>query len=215
MALYLGVTQLALGLALELRFQHLDADHGRQTLAHVLTGEVGVGLLQDSGLARVAVQHVGQRRPETREVAAALDGVNGVGEGEHVLDEGVVVLKGDLDLGPFDLFVDIERRRVHDRAQHRRVALRGIAEHPACDQLGLGRGRAQAQPLQRGLVGDGAGAGIDGHLHQVAGLVRGEDLAGLPVHVGELHRRVPDQRRARRGRVVGQEVALPRREIDA
>ena len=35
----LGVAELALGLALELRLGELDGDDGGQTLAHVLAGE--------------------------------------------------------------------------------------------------------------------------------------------------------------------------------
>ena len=38
----LGVVELVLGLALELRVEHLDADDRRQALAHVLAGQVGV-----------------------------------------------------------------------------------------------------------------------------------------------------------------------------
>ena len=43
---HLGVAQLDLGLALELRVGQLDADDGRQALAHVVAGEVGVVLLR-------------------------------------------------------------------------------------------------------------------------------------------------------------------------
>ena len=50
-ALDLGVAQLGLGLALELRVGQLDADDGRQALAHVVAGQVRVVVLEDAVLA--------------------------------------------------------------------------------------------------------------------------------------------------------------------
>src|SRR5438477_505582 len=120
----LGVAELPLRLALELRLQHLDADHGGEAFAHVLAGEVWILLFEDSCLPRVAVQHVGERRPKPGQVGAALDRVDGVRKCDHVLYERVVVLEGDLDLGAFDLAVDVERRVVHDRL----VAVQGADE---------------------------------------------------------------------------------------
>ena len=55
---------------------------------------------------------------------AALDRVDRVGERDHVLDERLVVLQGDLDLRPFDLTVDVERRHV----DHRLVAVQRADE---------------------------------------------------------------------------------------
>ena len=52
LALDLGVAQLGLGLALELRLGQLDADDGRQALAHVLAGQVGVVVLEDRRVLR-------------------------------------------------------------------------------------------------------------------------------------------------------------------
>ena len=46
-ALDLGVAELGLGLALELGIGQLDADDRGQALAHVIAGEVGVGVLED------------------------------------------------------------------------------------------------------------------------------------------------------------------------
>ena len=57
-------------------------------------------------------------------MGAALDRVDGVRKCDHVLYERVVVLEGDLDLGAFDLAVDVERRDVHDRL----VAVQGADE---------------------------------------------------------------------------------------
>src|SRR3989441_57437 len=120
----LGVAQVALGLAFELRLEHLDADHRGKALPHVLAGEVGVLLLEDSRLARIAVEHVGQRGAKSGQVGAALDRVDRVGERDHVFDERIVVLERDLDLGALDLTVDVEGRDV----DHRLVAVQGAHE---------------------------------------------------------------------------------------
>ena len=114
MALDFRVAELGLGLSLELRLQQLDADHRGQTLADVLTAEVGIRLLEQSRLARVAVERVGQRRSKAGHVAAALGRVDVVGEGEDRLDEGVVVLERDLDLRGLDLAIHVEGHLVHD-----------------------------------------------------------------------------------------------------
>ena len=44
-ALDVGVAELGLGLALELGIGQLDADDRGQPLAHVVAGEVGIGVL--------------------------------------------------------------------------------------------------------------------------------------------------------------------------
>ena len=49
-ALDLGVAELGLGLALELRLGQLDADDGGQALADVVAGEVGVVVLEQPAL---------------------------------------------------------------------------------------------------------------------------------------------------------------------
>ena len=50
LALDLGVAELGLGLALELRLGQLDADDRGQALADVVAGEVGVVVLEDAAL---------------------------------------------------------------------------------------------------------------------------------------------------------------------
>ena len=97
LALDLGVAQLGLRLALELRLDQLDADDRGQALADVVAGQVRVGVLEHAGLARPVVERARQRGPEAGDVGAAVDGVDVVGEGEDVLGVGVVVLEGDLD----------------------------------------------------------------------------------------------------------------------
>ena len=111
-ALDLGVAELAFGLTLELRLQHLDADNRGQAFAHVLAGEVRVLLLEDSRLARVTIEHVGQRGTETGQVAATSMVWIVLANAQDVFDEGVVVLESDLDLRALDLAVDVERVRV-------------------------------------------------------------------------------------------------------
>ena len=59
---HLGVAELGLGLALELRIAQLDRDDRGQALADVLAGEVVVLLLEDALPARVVVDRPGQAR---------------------------------------------------------------------------------------------------------------------------------------------------------
>ena len=98
LALDLGVAQLGLGLALELRVGQLDADDRRQALADVVAREVGVVVLEDRVLARVVVERARQRGAEAGDVGAAVDRVDVVGEGEDALAVAVVVLERDFDL---------------------------------------------------------------------------------------------------------------------
>ena len=73
LALDLGVAELGLGLALELRVGQLDADDRGQTLADVVAGQVGVGVLEDAGSTRLVVERARQRRAEAGQVRAAVD----------------------------------------------------------------------------------------------------------------------------------------------
>ncbi len=73
LALDLGVAELGLGLALELRIGQLDADDRGQALADVVAREVAVGVLEDAGAARPVVERAGQRGPEAGDVRAAVD----------------------------------------------------------------------------------------------------------------------------------------------
>jgi hypothetical protein len=84
-ALDLGVAELGLGLALELRLAELDRDDGGEALADVVAGEVFVLVLEDVVLARKLVDQLGHRRAEALLVGAALVGVDRVGVGVHRL----------------------------------------------------------------------------------------------------------------------------------
>ena len=97
-ALDLGVAQLGLGLALELRLLHLDVQHAGEPLADVLAGEGEVFLLEELALLGHVVDGAGQRRLEPGEVGAALVGIDVVHEGEGVLVVAVLVLQGDVHL---------------------------------------------------------------------------------------------------------------------
>ena len=91
-----GVAQLGLGLALELRLLQFHADDRDQTLAHVGAFEVVVLILQNAFGARVLVEHAGQAQLEALLVGAALRRVDVVGKAEHQLVEAVAVLHRDL-----------------------------------------------------------------------------------------------------------------------
>ena len=85
LALDLGVAELGLRLALELGLDELDRDDGGEALADVVAGQVGVALLEDAGPPGPVVERARERGPEARDVGAAVDRVDVVGEGEDVL----------------------------------------------------------------------------------------------------------------------------------
>ena len=92
----LGVAELGFGLALELRFCHLHADHSGQAFAEVVSADVKLQLVQHAAAVGVLFQGVGQPPTETGEVCTAFVGVDVVDVGEEVLRERVVVRHGDL-----------------------------------------------------------------------------------------------------------------------
>ena len=95
---HIGAAELGLGLALKLRIGQLDRDNGRKALAYIVAGEVGVFLLEQVLLARVIVNHAGERGAEALEVHAALGGVDVVGKRHDVLAVAAIPLQGHLDL---------------------------------------------------------------------------------------------------------------------
>jgi len=112
LALDLGVAELRLRLALELRIGELDADHGREALADVIAGQVRVGVLEHAGLACPVIERTCQGGPETRDVGAAVHRVDVVGEREHVLRVGVVVLESNLYRSRSFPSLDVDRSGV-------------------------------------------------------------------------------------------------------
>ena len=61
-ALDLGVAELGLGLAFELRLRNLDADDRRQALADVVAGDAFLQILRQVVLRRVVVDRPRERR---------------------------------------------------------------------------------------------------------------------------------------------------------
>ena len=88
--------QLALGLAFELGLRQLHADHGHQTFAHVVAGEIFFYVFEQAHLLAGVIDGAGQRGAEAGEMRAAVDGVDVVGETENRFGVGVVVLQADL-----------------------------------------------------------------------------------------------------------------------
>ena len=95
---YLGVTELGLRLAFELRFCHFDRDHRRQTLTEIvrIDGRVTLFIFEFSLLQHLAVlgiflHHTGQRSAETGYVRTTLDGIDVIDIGVYVLVEVRVV----------------------------------------------------------------------------------------------------------------------------
>ncbi len=95
---HLGVAELGLGLALELRIAQLHREDGGEALPDVLAQEVGVLLLQEVLRLRVPVDDVGEGLLEALLVHPALGGRDVVGEGVDALVEAGVPLHGDVDL---------------------------------------------------------------------------------------------------------------------
>ena len=109
----LAATQVALGLAAELRLGHAHADDGGQALAPVVAAG-DLALLDQLGALREAVQRAGQRRAEGGQVRAALVGVDRVDERVHVLGVRAVVLDGHVHLERRVLGLDRDGRGVDD-----------------------------------------------------------------------------------------------------
>src|SRR5680860_106058 len=96
----LGVAELGLGLALELRVPELDRDDRRQTLADVVTGDTLFLLLDHPPLLAPVVDQRGERGAEALLVGPALVGVDRVRERVHRLGERGVPLHRDLEAHP-------------------------------------------------------------------------------------------------------------------
>ena len=112
----LAVAQLRLGLALELRVGHADADDRRQAFLEVLAGDREVLVLGRRGGLRVGVQRPRQRRAEPGQVGAPFDRVDVVAVGDDHLADRLVVLQRDLDFnGPLLVLAREHHRRVQRR----------------------------------------------------------------------------------------------------
>ena len=96
---HLGVAELGLGLALELRVAQLHREDRGEALADVLAEEVVLLLLQDVLAAAVLVHHVGEGLLEALLVHPALGGRDVVRERVDALVVAGVPLQRDVDLG--------------------------------------------------------------------------------------------------------------------
>src|SRR5262249_11988129 len=76
----------------------LYADHGYQSFANVVAGEIFFYVLEQAELLAGVVDGAGQRRPETGEMRAAVHGVDVVGKAEDGFRVAVVVLQSDFHL---------------------------------------------------------------------------------------------------------------------
>ena len=86
--------ELALGLPFKLRLRQPHADHGNQSFPHVVAGDGDfvLGILEHAGLRSEIVDRPRKRRAEPGKMRAAVHGIDGVREREHVFAIGVVVL---------------------------------------------------------------------------------------------------------------------------
>ncbi len=138
--------ELALGLALELGLRQTDADDRYKTFTNVVTGDADFILLflEHSGIGGEIVDGAGERGAKAGEVRAAVHGVDGVGEGEHVLAVAVVVLQGNFDFHVALLAFHVDRGIVE----------RFFAAVEVLDELGDTAGEAELRGFFGALVGE-------------------------------------------------------------
>src|SRR6185312_17056484 len=86
--------QLAFRLTFELRLRQLYADHRDQSLADIVAREILLQVLKQSELLPGVVDGASKRRAEARQMRAAIDGVDVVGERKNRFRVGVVILQG-------------------------------------------------------------------------------------------------------------------------
>ena len=129
----LGVPELRLRLALELRIAELDRDDGRQALADVVARKVGILVLEQPLVPGVFVDHGGQRGAEALLVGSSLSGVDRVREGVESLRVGGGPLHRDLALNLLlaVLRFKIDDVRVDDLDLLRRVEMLDVVEEPS------------------------------------------------------------------------------------
>ncbi len=141
--------ELALGLPFELRLRQLHRYHGDQAFAHVVAGDGDFVflLLEHARGAGEIIDGAGQRGAKAGKVRAAIDGVDGVGEGKDVFRVAVVVLQRDFHFHVVALALDGDGRIV----QHLLAAIEMLDElDDAAGEAKLG-GFVAALVLQRDL----------------------------------------------------------------
>src|SRR5581483_12017885 len=105
---HVGVAELRLRLALELRVAEIDRDDGAQALPDVFSGEGVVLLLEEALLPGVLVHDVGEGLAEALLVHAALGRGDVVGEAVEPLVIAGVPLHGHFDLGAVLRVVEVD-----------------------------------------------------------------------------------------------------------
>jgi hypothetical protein len=110
-----GVAELRLRLAFELRIGQPHRHDGAEPFADVVAGDAAPEVFEEPVVLRVGRDLAGERRAEPRQVRAALAGVDVVREGEHALLVAVVVLQRDLDLDVALLALEVHHLRVDGR----------------------------------------------------------------------------------------------------
>src|SRR5262249_19342678 len=106
--------EFAFGLAFKLRLREAHADNRDEAFTNVVAGDAGfVFLLFKHAVGgSEVVDSAGQRGTETGEVRTAIDGVDGIREGENVFAVAVVVLQCDFDFDVAALAFHVDRRIV-------------------------------------------------------------------------------------------------------
>ena len=116
----LRVTQLGLGLSLELRLGDLHGDHSRQTLTEILRSKVTLELREKIVLLGIVLQRARKTHLETLKMGTTLYGVDVVDVGIYLLGESVVVREGDVDR---DHLVILHTHRLRDELRRAGVKI--------------------------------------------------------------------------------------------
>ena len=104
----LVVTQLSLGLALELRLCNLNRYYSCQALTEVITANLELNLRQHTRLICILLQSTSQSTTETGEVSTTLDGVDIIYIRVYILRERIVVLHCNLYRNTVLLGVEVD-----------------------------------------------------------------------------------------------------------
>ena len=127
--------ELALGLAFELGLRQADADDRDEAFANVVTGDGDFVFLlfQHAGAGGEVVDAASEGGAKAGKVRAAVNGVDGVGEGKNIFAVGVVILQGDFNFSValFPFHVD------------RRIVKSGFAAIEVLDEFGNAAGEAE------------------------------------------------------------------------
>jgi hypothetical protein len=97
---------------------HLHREYAGQAFAHVVAGDLDLGLLGDLVFLDVLVDHPRHRRAQAGEVGAAVGLGNVVGEAKHLLGVGIVPLHRDFNVDADAVLYGNTGRVEHRRMQH-------------------------------------------------------------------------------------------------